>query len=84
MTDPLEHGGLRLAACLAGPDGHLTLLVVPAASGYGPYATLGYVLKEAADDELVEAVRRAAVGKSYLTPRLGARIASEPPPRAAG
>ncbi len=41
---------------------------------------LGYVLKEAADDELVEAVRNAAVGESYLNPRLGARIASEPPP----
>ena len=32
---------------------------------------LGYVLKEAADDELVEAVRRAAVGESYLNPTLG-------------
>ncbi len=41
---------------------------------------LGYVLKEAADDELVEAVRLAAVGESYLNPRLGARIATEPPP----
>jgi two-component system, NarL family, response regulator NreC len=41
---------------------------------------LGYVLKEAADDELVEAVRRAAVGESYLNPRLGARIAAEPAP----
>jgi len=41
---------------------------------------LGYVLKEAADEELVEAVRRASAGESYLTPRLGARIASEPPP----
>jgi two-component system, NarL family, response regulator NreC len=41
---------------------------------------LGYVLKEAADDELVEAVRRAAAGESYLNPRLGARLASEPPP----
>ena len=41
---------------------------------------LGYVLKEAADDELVEAVRRAAAGESYLNPKLGARIASEPPP----
>jgi Bacterial regulatory proteins, luxR family len=41
---------------------------------------LGYVLKEAADEELVEAVRRAAVGEIYLNPRLGARIASEPPP----
>jgi two-component system response regulator NreC len=41
---------------------------------------LGYVLKEAADDELVEAVRRAAAGERYLNPRLGARIAAEPPP----
>jgi two-component system response regulator NreC len=41
---------------------------------------LGYVLKEAADDELVEAVRRAAAGESYLNPRLGARLASEPVP----
>ena len=41
---------------------------------------LGYVLKEAADDELVEAVRRAAAGESYLNPRLGARIAAAPPP----
>ncbi len=39
---------------------------------------LGYVLKEAADDELVRAVRAAAVGETYLTPRLGARMASEP------
>ena len=38
------------------------------------------VLKEAADNELIEAVRRAAAGESYLNPRLGARIASEPPP----
>ena len=41
---------------------------------------LGYVLKEAADDELVEAVRRAAAGDTYLNPRLGARVAAEPPP----
>jgi two-component system, NarL family, response regulator NreC len=41
---------------------------------------LGYVLKEAADDELVEAIRRAAAGESYLNPRLGARLASEPLP----
>ena len=41
---------------------------------------LGYVLKEAAEAELVEAVRRAAVGDTYLNPRLGARVAAEPPP----
>jgi two-component system, NarL family, response regulator NreC len=41
---------------------------------------LGYVLKEAAETELVEAVKRAAVGDMYLNPRLGARVAAEPPP----
>ncbi|HET6570242.1 MAG TPA: response regulator transcription factor [Solirubrobacterales bacterium] len=39
---------------------------------------LGYVLKEAADDELVQAVRRAAAGETYLQPALGAKLASEP------
>jgi two-component system, NarL family, response regulator NreC len=41
---------------------------------------LGYVLKEAAEEELVEAIRRAAAGDSYLNPRLGALLALEPPP----
>jgi two-component system response regulator NreC len=40
----------------------------------------GYVLKQAADAELVEAVRLAAAGESYLNPGLGARIAAEPQP----
>ena len=34
----------------------------------------GYVLKEAADSELVQAVRAAADGRSYLNPELGGRI----------
>ena len=36
----------------------------------------GYVLKEAADAELVQAVRRAAAGETYLQPALGARLAA--------
>jgi two-component system response regulator NreC len=36
------------------------------------------VLKEAADTELVEAVRLAAVGRTYLNPELGARLAAAP------
>jgi two-component system response regulator NreC len=40
---------------------------------------LAYVLKEAADDELVQAVRRTAAGETYLNPQLGARMAAEPP-----
>jgi two-component system response regulator NreC len=38
-----------------------------------------YVLKEAADDELVQAVRTAAGGGTYLNPRLGALLAAAPP-----
>ena len=38
----------------------------------------GYVLKEAADAELVEAVRLAARGQTYLHPQLGARLAAAP------
>jgi two-component system, NarL family, response regulator NreC len=38
-----------------------------------------YVLKEGADTELVEAIRRAAAGEVYLHPQLGARIAAAPP-----
>jgi len=40
---------------------------------------LGYVLKEAADEELVEAVRRAAAGETYLNPKLGAALATAAP-----
>ena len=39
----------------------------------------GYVLKEAADEELVAAVRAAATGGTYLNPSLGARLAAGPP-----
>jgi two-component system response regulator NreC len=39
----------------------------------------GYVLKEAADAELVQAVRAAAEGRTYLNPELGARMAAAPP-----
>jgi two-component system response regulator NreC len=43
---------------------------------------LAFVLKEAADDELLEAVRAAARGETYLNPRLGARMAREPAAKA--
>lgn len=36
----------------------------------------GYVLKEAADADLVQAVRSAACGNTYLQPALGARLAA--------
>ena len=39
---------------------------------------LGFVLKEAADTELVEAVRAALAGLRYLNPQLGGAIAAAP------
>jgi two-component system response regulator NreC len=38
-----------------------------------------YVLKEAADTALVEAIGRVAAGGSYLDPALGAQVAAAPP-----
>ena len=38
-----------------------------------------YVLKEAADDELVQAIHAACEGRVYVNPSLGARLATEPP-----
>ena len=38
----------------------------------------GFVLKEAAHSELVEAVRAAVAGRTYLNPSLGARLAALP------
>jgi two-component system response regulator NreC len=39
----------------------------------------GYVLKHSAGTELVEAIRTAVGGGTYLNPALGARVAAEPP-----
>lgn len=66
------------------PDTQIVVLTMQNEPIYARQAlsagALGYVLKEAAESELVEAVRRAAVGEPYLNPRLGARVAAEPPP----
>jgi two-component system response regulator NreC len=66
------------------PNTQIVVLTMQQEPAYARHAlsagAIGYVLKEAADDELVEAVRRAARGESYLNPRLGARLASEPTP----
>ncbi len=40
---------------------------------------LAYLLKEAADEDLVVAVRLAARGETYLHPSLGAKLAAAPP-----
>jgi two-component system response regulator NreC len=66
------------------PGTQIVVLTMQSEPAYARQAlvagALGYVLKEAAESELVEAVRRAAIGDTYLNPRLGARVAAEPPP----
>jgi two-component system, NarL family, response regulator NreC len=66
------------------PDTQIVVLTMQTESAFARESlaagALGYVLKDAAEHELVEAVRKAAAGESYLNPRLGARIVAEPPP----
>lgn len=66
------------------PDTQIVVLTMQDEPAYAREAlsagALGYVLKDAADEELVEAVNRAAVGEAYLNPRLGARVAAEAQP----
>ena len=66
------------------PDTQIVVLTMQQEPAFAREAlaagALGYVLKEAADEELVQAVRAAAVGEHYRHPRLAARIASAPPP----
>src|SRR6202051_2101313 len=81
-------GGSSLEAIPAireeAPDTQVVVLTMQEEPAFARQAlatgALGYVLKESADDELVEAVRRAAAGETYLNPRLGARVAAAPPP----
>jgi two-component system response regulator NreC len=64
------------------PDTAIVVLTMEAEPTYGREAlrngASAYVLKEAADTELEQAVHGALSGHRYLTPRLGARIAAEP------
>jgi two-component system, NarL family, response regulator NreC len=66
----------------ASPETRIVVLTMQKEPAFARQAlqlgVLGYVLKEAADDELVQAVRQAAAGETYLQPALGARLAAEP------
>ena len=66
------------------PETQIVVLTMQDEPAYARQAlgsgVLGYVLKEAADAELIAAVRAAARGESFLNPRLGARLAAAPPP----
>jgi two-component system response regulator NreC len=61
------------------PRTHVVILTVQGDVAYARAALRagadGYVLKEAADEELVRAVRAAAVGETFLDPHLGAELA---------
>ena len=71
--------GIRESA----PGTQIVVLTMQSDPGFAREAlrsgAVGYVLKEAADTELVQAVRLAAQGRTYLSPELGARLAAEPP-----
>jgi two-component system response regulator NreC len=64
------------------PDTAIVVLTMQDDPGFARQAlqsgALGFVLKEAADEELLEAIRLAAGGENYLNPRLGARLATAP------
>ena len=68
----------------ASPDTRIVVLTMQKEPAFARQAlrlgVLGYVLKEAADAELVQAVRSAAAGQTYLQPALGALLAAEPDP----
>lgn len=64
------------------PDTQIVVLTMQEEPAFAREAlasgAIGYVLKKAAESELVEAVRRAAVNETYLNPTLGAQIARAP------
>jgi two-component system response regulator NreC len=66
----------------ASPETRIVVLTMQKETTYARVALRaganGYLLKEAADTDLVEAVRSAATGKSYVQPTIGAQLAAEP------
>jgi two-component system response regulator NreC len=66
----------------ASPETRIVMLTMDADTVFAREAlrqgATGYVLKQAANAELVAAVRQALEGRTYLHPELGARLAAEP------
>jgi len=64
------------------PDTQIVILTMQEDPAFAREAlrtgAIGYVLKEAASSQLVEAVRLALEGRTYLHPELGARLAAVP------
>jgi two-component system response regulator NreC len=67
----------------ASPDTRVVVLTMQIEPAFAREAlqagATGYVLKEAADEELIAAVEAAVAGQSYLNPQLAARVAMAPP-----
>jgi two-component system response regulator NreC len=78
-------GGGSLAAlpalCEASPETAVLVLTMQDDPGFAREAMLrgarGYVLKEADESELVQAIRTVARGGTYLQPELGARLLTD-------
>jgi two-component system response regulator NreC len=66
----------------ASPETKIVVLTMQNSAGFVREAlkngATGYVVKEEADAQLIEAVHLAANGEPYLNPKLGARLATEP------
>jgi two-component system response regulator NreC len=66
----------------ASPDTRIVVLTMQQEPQFARQAlangATAYVLKEAADDELVQAIHAAREGRTYVNPSLGARLATEP------
>lgn len=67
----------------AAPRTAILVLTMEAEPGFARRAlsagARGYVLKERAESELIEAVRAVSAGRTYLDPSLGARLATMAP-----
>lgn len=65
------------------PDTQIVVLTMQEDPAFAQAAlragAIGYVLKDAADAELMSAVVSAAEGRTYLNPELGAKLAAQPP-----
>jgi two-component system response regulator NreC len=66
----------------AAPETKIVVLTMQNSAGFVREAlkngAIGYVVKEEADAQLIQAVHLAANGEPYLNPRLGAKLATEP------
>lgn len=63
------------------PDTRIVVLTMQSEPGFAQAAlqsgAAGYVIKEAASEELVQAIRAALDGRTYLHPEIGAKIAAQ-------